>query len=96
MWQDCPLPSKNGFTKKPKGSSAGYFNCSTWIELVLWNDNGAVTMGSNLESTKPVGFAICWSKDAKDYVNVPRLALIASYNKYMGGTNQMDQAILTY
>ena len=95
-WQDCPLPPKNRFSKNPKGSYQGYWDNSTGIELVLWNDNGAVTMGSNFESIEPVGVAKRWSKDAKDYVNVPRPALIASYNKSMGGTDQMDQAISTY
>ena len=66
------------------------------IELVLWNNNGAVTMASNFESIEPVGVARCWSKDAKDYVNVSRPTLIASFNKYMGGTDQMDQAISVY
>ena len=35
-------------------------------------------------------------KNAKDNVNVLRPSLIASSNKYMGGTDQMDQAILAY
>ena len=25
-WQNYPLPSKNGFIEKPKGSSVGYFD----------------------------------------------------------------------
>ena len=53
-WQNYPLPSKNGFIEKPKGSSVGYFDSWIRIELVLWNDNGAVNMGSNfkgIEST---------------------------------------------
>ena len=95
MQQDCPLPSKVNFTKKPKGSSVGYLDSSTGIELVLWNNNGAVILGSNFESIVPVGVARR-SKDAKDFANVPRPALIASYNKYMGGTDQMDQAISAY
>ena len=48
--QDCPLPSKNGSTKKPKGSSAGYFDSSTGINLsygmtmgqLLWDQTSKV------------------------------------------------------
>ena len=76
MQQDCPL--QNDFTKKSKGSCVGYLDSSTGIELVLWNNNGAITMASNFESIELVGFARHWSKDAKDFVNVPRPALIAS------------------
>ena len=82
--------------KKPKGSSVGYLDSSTEIEFAIWNDNGAVTMGPNFESIEQVGVARCWLKDEKDYVNLPRPALITSYNKYMGGTVQMDQVFLTY
>ena len=53
-------------------------------------------MGSNFESIEPVGTAKRWCKYAKDYVNVPRPSLIASYNKMYGGTDQMDQAISAY
>ena len=95
-WKDCPLPLKNLFTKKAKGSYVGQVDDSTGIEIVLWNNNGAVSMGSNFESIEPVGTAKRWCKDAKDYVNVPRPSLIASYNKCMGGTDQMDQAISAY
>ena len=96
-WKDCPLPSKNLFTKKAKGSYVGQVDDSTGIEIVLWSNNGAGSMGSNIESIEPVvGTAKRWCKDAKDYVNVPRPSLIASYNKCMGGTDQMDQAISAY
>ena len=62
----------------------------------MWNDNGPVTIGSNFESIEPLGTARRWSKEDKDYIGVPRPALIGSYNKSMGGTDQMDQAIATY
>ena len=47
------------------------------------------------KSIKPVGDERRM-KNAKDNVNVLRPSLIASSNKYMGGTDQMDQAILAY
>ena len=53
------LTIKKCHHKNPKGSSIGYFNSSTGIELVLYNGNGPVTMGSNFESIEPVGVARC-------------------------------------
>lgn len=49
---------------------------------MLWNGNGAITVGSNFKSIKPVGVARCWSKDAKDYVNVSR----PSYSHHIAST----------
>ena len=35
-----------------------------------------MTVGSNFESTQPLSNARRWSKEAKDYINVPRSAMI--------------------
>ena len=96
MLQDCPLTPKAAFKKNEKGFYEGYQESNTGVELVMWNDNGAVTVGSNFESIEPVGAAKRWSSINKDYVGVPRPAMIGSYNQAMGGTDQMDQAISTY
>ena len=55
-----------------------------------------VTVGSNFEAIEPLDPARRWSKEDKDYIGVARPALIGSYNKSMGETDQADQAISTY
>ena len=42
MSQDCPLPPKSKFKKQPKGSYQGYQEQNSGVEMVIWNDNGAV------------------------------------------------------
>ena len=50
------------------------------VEMVIWNDNGAVTVGSNCESIQPLSNARRWSKEAKDYINVPRPVMTGRCN----------------
>ena len=50
MSQDCPLPTKSKFKKQPKGSYQDYQEQNSCVEMVIWNGNGAVTVGSNCES----------------------------------------------
>ena len=64
--------------------------------MCMWNDNGAVTVGSNFECVYPMDSARRWSTEKKAYVVVGRTHLIRSYNQNMGGTDQMDQAIACY
>ena len=80
MSQDCHLPPKSEFEKQPKGSYQGYQEQNSGVEMVIWNDNGTVTVGSNCESIQPLSNARRWSKEAKDYINVPRPVMIGCYN----------------
>ena len=96
MLQDCPLLSKAMFKKEKKCCYKGYIDEESGVILAMWKNNGPVTVGSNSEAIKPLGIARRWSKEDKDYIGVPRPALIGSYNMAMGGTYQMDQAISTY
>lgn len=81
---------------KNKGSYQGFQKESTGVEIVMWNDNGAVTVRSNCESILPISNARRWSKEAKDYINVPRSSMIGGYNASIGGTDLMDQSIASY
>ena len=95
MLQDCPLVSKAVFKKEKQGCYKGYIDEESEVIVAMWNDNGPVTVGFNFEATEPLGTARRWSNEDKDYIGVPRPAMIGSYNKAMGGTDQMDQAIST-
>ena len=94
--QDCPLPSKSDTKKKAKGYFEGQREQGSGVELIVWNDNGPVTVGSNIASVEPVDGAKRWSQEKKEYVIVPRPHMITLYNKSMGGTDQMDQQLATY
>ena len=66
------------------------------MELIVWNDNAPVTVGSNFLSIEPVEGARRFSQAKKDYIMVPHPHIVAQYNKCMGGTDQMDQQLSAY
>ena len=55
-----------------------------------------MTVGSNCESIQPLSNTRRWSKEVKDYINVPRPAVIGCYKSSVGGTDQVDQSIASY
>ena len=50
----CPLKFVKEFTKMERGEYQ-YFKSGDRIELIRWNDNNVVTVGSNAVSVEPVG-----------------------------------------
>ena len=96
MTQDCHLPSKAYCKAMEKGYLEAFEDENSGVKMCMWNDNGAVTVGSNFECVYPMDSARRWSTEKKAYVVVGRPHLIRSYNQNMGGTDQMDQAIACY
>ena len=55
MLQECLLPSKAIFKKEKRGCYKGYINEESEVIVAMWNNNGPVTLGSNLEAIEPLG-----------------------------------------
>ena len=66
------------------------------IQLTRWQDKKKVTIGSNYKCDSPSEQCQRWSYEVKVKISVLRPKSISSYNKSMGGTDSMDQAIYTY
>ena len=85
----CPLIDLKQMKRKERGSN-DYRNDGK-IELVRWNDNSFVTLGSNAYSVEPVGTVKRWVKDiGKSNVNQP--TVFAAHNQWMGGVDLFDCA----
>lgn len=59
-------------------------------------DNSVVTAASTSIGVKPISYVHRYSQKEKKKISVPRPLMIGEYNKYMGGTDLMDQNISTY
>ena len=59
--------------------------------LTRWKDNSVVTVVSSSYSSMPMGDADRWSKAAKKRIKVSIPHSMQMYNKYMGGTDRMDE-----
>jgi hypothetical protein len=54
-------------------------------------DNLVVTAASSSIGVNPISYVQRYSQKKKKKISVPRPHMIGEYNKYMGGTNSMDQ-----
>lgn len=61
-----------------------------------WMDNSIVTMASTCYGIEPISQVKRYSKKEKKYLNCPRPNIVAKYNNFMGGTDQMDENIARY
>ena len=69
-----------------------YFTSGDQIELIRWNLNNLVTIGSNAVSVEPVGNGKRW-KRGKGSVKLSQPHVIKAYNKCMGGVDLVDCAL---
>ena len=69
-----------------------YFTSDDQIELIQWNDNNVVIIGSNAVSVELVGNVKRW-KQGKGSVNVSQPHAIKVYNICMGGVDLVHRAL---
>ena len=85
-----PLIDVKVMKKKERGSFD--FRCDEKAGIVRWNDNSVVTIGSNAYGVEPIGNVMRWIK-GKGKENVQQTAVIAAYNRRMGGVDLLDRAL---
>ena len=86
----CPLIDVKKMNKNERGSFD--FRSDGNIEIVRWNDNSVVTIGSNAYGVQPIGSAKRWIK-GKGKQNIQQPAVIAVYNREMGGVDLLDRTL---
>ena len=86
----CPLVDVKKMNKNERGSFD--FRSDGNIEIVRWNDNSVVTIGSNAYGVQPIGSAKRWIK-GKGKQNIQQPAVIAAYSRGMGGVDLLDRAL---
>lgn len=93
--KDCPLQSSKEMKKLNRGSYDHQL-CSENIIIVKWVDNSVVSVASTCHSLQPINKVSRYSKESKQKINVSQPNLITKYNKFMGGTDRMDQNMSYY
>ncbi|XP_022827111.1 piggyBac transposable element-derived protein 3-like [Spodoptera litura] len=92
----CPLTSTKEMKKKERASYDYRFDKNGEILLVRWKDNSVCTMATNYDAIEPFGTVKRWCPIKKDKTDVAIPRLFQTYNKNMGGVDELDQSISLY
>ena len=92
----CSLTSKKAMAKQKRGSHESLLCDDEGIVLTHWVDNSVVTVASTGHGVLPVSNVQRYSQTERKIVMVPRPLVVGEYNKYMGGTDRMDENISMY
>ena len=88
--ENCPLVPINDTKKKDRGVN-DHRSSADNIEIVRWNDNSVVTVGSNAYGLLPLGQVKRWKK-GQGNINVDSPPLLPTTNRSMGGVDLVDRA----
>ncbi|XP_039297935.1 piggyBac transposable element-derived protein 3-like [Nilaparvata lugens] len=94
--RDCAIPSSKDLKRKKRGTLEFAKSEEESILVARWVDNAVVTVASTCYGINPIQNVQRYCREEKKKMNVPRPHLIGEYNKYMGGTDRMDENLSLY
>ncbi|KAH9374622.1 hypothetical protein HPB48_014670 [Haemaphysalis longicornis] len=94
--KDCSLMNEKRLKSLGQGSYDHRVDNGTGLSVVRWFDRKAVTLVSNFVSVEPVEKVKRYDRKAKAHVDVPRPAIVAVYNSFMGGIDQHNYQVALY
>lgn len=81
---------------KVRGNFCSGIERKSGLFFLRWLDSGIVTVSSTAHGIQPIKPVKRYSKQQRRNVLIPRPSIISNYNKYMGGTDQMDWNVYKY
>ncbi|XP_022191598.2 piggyBac transposable element-derived protein 3-like [Nilaparvata lugens] len=93
--KECGLTHSKSLKKKERGFYEKRSTQSVGM-IVRWVDNSVVTVGSTCYGVEPLIHTQRYCKAAKGRVRVQQPNAIKQYNKFMGGTDRMDENLSYY
>lgn len=94
--KDFPVTDKKAMSKKNRGHLVSKIDKEDGIMLTRWMDNAVVTMASTSFGVNPIQQVKRYSQAEKKIIQVPRPHVVGMYNKFMGGTDRMDEDLSRY
>ena len=94
--KNCPLSDAKIMKKMKRGCSESFEGTNDdgeAVYLTRWKDNSVVTIASPIISKENTSKAQRWDKSEMARVSVPIPNVVATYNRFMGGTDQMDKNV---
>ena len=81
--------NKKDIKCKERGAMQVYWERSR-IACVTWNDNGPVTILSNVHANLPYTQVKRWDSSQQNYIKINLPNCITEYNKHIGGADSLD------
>ncbi|XP_046393650.1 piggyBac transposable element-derived protein 3-like [Ischnura elegans] len=94
--KDCPIMPSKEIRNKQRGFYDKCLSEEDGILLVKWVDNSTVRVATTCHSIQPVAPVRRFSRAEMRNVRIPRPSVISEYNRYMGGTDRMDENVSYY
>ncbi|XP_046401626.1 piggyBac transposable element-derived protein 3-like [Ischnura elegans] len=94
--KDCPIMPSKEIRNKQRGFYDKCLSEEDSILLVKWVDNSTVRVATTCHSIQPVAPVWRFSRAEMRNVRIPRPSVISEYNRYMGGTDRMDENVSYY
>lgn len=93
---NCELLADPELKKRGRGSYDAKCEVNYNIAAVRWFDSKSVQLLSTCVADEPMGTCERWSSKDKKIVQVPRPAIVALYNRHMGGVDLSDMLMELY
>lgn len=96
MSRKCPIKTEKELKKSGRGSYDTITDEDGSVIVCAWYDNKRVLTISNYQGPEPLDNCRRWNRAEKKDVQVPRPAIIRTYNMYMGGVDKADMLLSFY
>ncbi|XP_046404157.1 piggyBac transposable element-derived protein 3-like [Ischnura elegans] len=94
--KDYPIMPSNEIRNKQRGFYDKFLSKEDGILLEKWVDNSTARVATTCHSIQPVAPVRRFSRAEMRNVRIPRPSVISEYNRYMGGTDRMDENVSCY
>lgn len=94
--KSCPLLLKKDLKKEKRGNYIAKIDKEDGIMILKWIDNNVVTSASTCHGIHPITSVKRFSRTEKKVIHVNRPSIITEYNRFMGGTDLLDENTSRY
>lgn len=92
----CTFKTDRQLQEEGRGAYDYRTEIESGVFALKWFDNRNVHFASSYVGREPVGTVRRWSKTSRSYVDVLCPAIVAQYNRFMGGVDLNDMLIALY